>query len=65
LIESADYVFISVFTLEYVVRLAVSGDITDMYAFVTSLPNLVDLVAILPFYIELLIAATVGSSVRP
>ena len=64
LIEYADYVFIAVFTLEYVIRLLVSGDLTDMYTFMISVPNLVDLVAILPFYVELLIAATIGSSVR-
>lgn len=63
MIESADYVFIAVFTLEYVIRLCVSGDLIDMYAFVTSVPNLVDLVAILPFYVELLLAS-IGGSVR-
>jgi hypothetical protein len=58
LIEKADYFFIAVFSLEYVVRLLVSG---NMYEFAVTVPNLVDVVAILPFYVELLMSAVTGA----
>jgi len=52
-----DLIFISVFTLEYLVRLVVAD---DPRAFVKATANVVDLVAIVPFYIELLVDRVLG-----
>ncbi|KAK3280929.1 hypothetical protein CYMTET_11255 [Cymbomonas tetramitiformis] len=51
-IRSSDTVFITVFTTEYIVRCLVSG---NMLQFIFTLNNMIDAVAILPFYVELVI----------
>lgn len=51
-IRSSDTIFIIVFTTEYIVRCLVSG---NMLEFIFTLNNLIDAVAILPFYVELFI----------
>ncbi|GLC35145.1 hypothetical protein PLESTM_000284500 [Pleodorina starrii] len=50
-----DYVCMGIFTAEYVARLATCPDLPR---FLRSLSNLIDLVAILPFYVELCVKGT-------
>jgi len=52
-----DAVCIGVFTIEYVLRLFASPATIGLGAFLSSVPNWIDLVAILPFYVDLVVMA--------
>eukprot|EP00397_Hematodinium_sp_SG-2012_P065157 GEMP01093999.1.p1 GENE.GEMP01093999.1~~GEMP01093999.1.p1 ORF type:complete len:144 (+),score=9.26 GEMP01093999.1:376-807(+) len=52
--------FISIFTIEYLIRL--SSTTRNRWEFMKEFLNVVDVMSILPFYIELLVLYVVGSS---
>lgn len=52
-----DAVCIGCFTIEFILRMVASPATVGLAAFCTSIANLIDLVAILPFYIDLILYA--------
>ena len=57
-----DAICIGVFSVEFICRMLASPATIGLRAFITNVPNWIDLIAILPFYIDLIIFLIAGGS---